>query len=89
MLNFLEFLFVLVLEGLFSGLSGSSSDSRENKKITYGFNEMGEYVPKSIGDDKIEYGFNALGKYSPKSIGGKRITYGFNAKGEYVPKSFE
>ena len=89
MLRFLTFLLVLILEALLSGLSGSYSNGRENKKITYGFNEMGEYVPKSIGNDKIEYGFNALGKYSPKSIGGKRITYGFNARGEYVPKSFE
>ena len=42
----------------------------------YGYNVVGDFVPKSAGDSNIEYGRNVVGDFVPKSINGQHIEYG-------------
>ena len=59
------------------------------KKVEYGYNVAGDFVPKYIGNEKIEYGYNVKGEFVPKSIGGKKIEYGYNVKGQFVIKEIK
>ena len=52
----------------------------------YGYNVVGDFVPKSAGDSNIEYGRNVVGDFVPKSINGQHIEYGYNVVGDYVPQ---
>ena len=52
----------------------------------YGYNVVGDFVPKSAGDSNIEYGRNVVGDFVPKSVNGQNIEYGYNAAGDFVPK---
>ena len=55
----------------------------------YGYNVVGDFVPKYIGNEKIEYGYNVKGEFVPKYIGGKKIEYGYNVKGQFVIKEIK
>lgn len=60
-----------------------------DKRVKYGLNNNGDYVPISIGGEKVHYGFNVKGDYVPISIGNRRVKYGLKGKGEYVIKEIE